>query len=121
MKIVDKPWGREVWWAVTGHYVGKIVEVKAGHSLSLQYHVQKQETMLFYRGTGQLVLGDETVGIEPGKSVTIEPGTLHKVTAETDLTIFEVSTPHLDDVVRVKDDYGRATPPDAPAGGTQGG
>lgn len=120
VKTVDKPWGRELWWAVTEHYVGKILEVKAGHSLSLQYHVQKHETMLFHQGTGDLILGEETVRIEPGKVVTIEPGTLHKVIAETDLTILEVSTPHLDDVVRVKDDYGRAAPPDDPRGASPG-
>jgi len=107
VKIVDKPWGREIWWAQTDKYVGKILEVKAGHSLSLQYHKQKLETMLFYKGTGRLLLGEEEMEIKPGKAVTIEPGTLHKVIADTDLQIFEVSTTELDDVVRVADEYGR--------------
>ena len=57
MKVVEKPWGREVWWAVTEHYAGKILEVRAGHSLSLQYHLRKMETMLYFQGTGELFLG----------------------------------------------------------------
>jgi len=107
MEIVEKPWGRETWWALTEYYVGKIIEVKAGNSLSLQYHQEKTETMLFYSGRGQLVLGKETRAIETGTSVTITPGTLHRVIAETDLVIFEVSTPQVNDVVRVSDSYGR--------------
>lgn len=107
-KVVDKPWGREVWWAQTDRYVGKIIEVRAGASLSLQYHRQKLETMLFVDGQGMLQLGDEMLTVTPGRSVTIAPGTLHRVTAVTDLRFYEASTPEVEDVVRVKDDFGRA-------------
>lgn len=107
MQLVEKPWGREIWWAITDKYVGKILEVKGGHALSLQYHRQKLETMLFYQGEGELILGEEKIKITPGQSYTIRPGTLHRIEARTDLTIFEVSTPEVEDVVRVADDYGR--------------
>lgn len=111
MKIVDKPWGREIWWAVTDKYVGKIIEVKAGHSLSLQYHNVKHESMYFASGRGALRLGDQTMEVTPGQAVTIPPGTLHRITAVSDLTIYEVSTPEVEDVVRVQDDYGRSPNP----------
>ncbi len=107
-KVVDKPWGREVWWAQTDRYVGKIIEVRAGASLSLQYHRQKLETMLFVDGQGLMQLGDEMVTVTPGRSITITPGMLHRVSAVTDLRLYEVSTPEVEDVVRVKDDFGRA-------------
>ncbi len=107
-KVVDKPWGREIWWAQTDRYVGKIIEVRAGTSLSLQYHRQKLETMLFVDGQGMIQLGDEAVTVTPGRSITITPGTLHRVRAVTDLRFYEVSTPEVEDVVRVKDDFGRA-------------
>lgn len=106
-KIVEKPWGREVWWAETKAYLGKILEVRAGHKLSLQYHREKLETLHFYRGEGRLVLAGEELPIKAGLSVTIKPGTAHRITADTDLTIFEVSTAHPADVVRVEDAYGR--------------
>lgn len=109
MKIVDKPWGRELWWAVTGHYVGKIIEVKAGHSLSLQYHRRKLETLLCHQGEGEMILGQEVIELKPGVAVTVEPGTLHRIVARTDLQLFEVSTPEVEDVVRVEDRYGRVT------------
>lgn len=112
MEIVEKPWGKEIWWALTEHYVGKIIEIKAGNSLSLQYHQEKTETMLFYSGSGYLMLGKETQPIEIGTSVTITPGTLHRVIADTDLVIFEVSTPQVNDVVRVNDSYGRGELPE---------
>lgn len=109
MKTVDKPWGREIWWAVTDKYVGKILEVRAGHALSLQFHRRKLESMFFRRGHGTLLLGDERVVIREGLSVTVPPGMAHKIIADSDLEIFEVSTPELDDVVRLQDDYGRGT------------
>ncbi len=107
MKIVEKPWGREVWWAETEFYVGKILEVNAGESLSRQYHREKTETMLFYSGTGQLLLGESEQAIGPGTAITILPGTIHRITATSDLIIFEVSTPQTGDVVRLADRYGR--------------
>ena len=107
-RIVEKPWGREIWWGVTEAYVGKILEVRAGHSLSLQYHRQKLETMFFQKGRGTLILDEKELTIQPGMAVTIRPGTVHKIVAESDLTILEVSTTELDDVVRLQDTYGRA-------------
>jgi mannose-1-phosphate guanylyltransferase len=108
LRIVDKPWGREIWWAQTDKYVGKILEVRAGQALSLQYHREKLESMYFWQGEGVLELGDTTWPIQPGLAVTVEPGTRHRITATTDLVIFEVSTPQVEDVVRLEDRYGRA-------------
>ena len=107
MKVVEKPWGREVWWAVTPAYVGKLIEVKAGHNLSLQYHRQKLESMYFLSGRGRLRLGEEEWEIKAGDTVTIEPGTVHRIWADEDLTLVEVSTPEVEDVVRLEDSYGR--------------
>ena len=108
---VDKPWGYELHWAKTERYVGKIIHVDAGHALSLQYHRVKDETILVWSGrirfeTGQ---GDSRVAREmgPGESVHIAPGTVHRMTALEPADIFEVSTPELDDVVRLEDRYGR--------------
>lgn len=107
MHTVNKPWGRELWWAQTPAYVAKILQVKAGHSLSLQYHREKLESMYFAAGSGNLVLGEKILSIKPGLSVTIQPGTIHRITAETDITVYEVSTPQVEDIVRVEDAYGR--------------
>lgn len=106
-RTVEKPWGREIWWAVTERYVGKILEVRAGHALSLQFHRQKLESMFFRRGRGRLWLGRREFPVAEGDAVTIPPGTLHRILAESDLEIFEVSTPEVEDVVRVEDAYGR--------------
>jgi len=108
---VDKPWGEEAWWAQTERYVGKRISVRAGQSLSLQYHEHKLETMHFLSGTGLLLLGDDLIPIVPGLTVTIEPGTRHRVEARTDLVFLEASTPEVDDVVRLEDRYGRAPRP----------
>jgi mannose-6-phosphate isomerase-like protein (cupin superfamily) len=110
---VEKPWGHELIWAETDDYVGKLLFVRAGHALSLQYHEVKDESWYIQSGTARLELG--TIGedgltardIGPGDVFRYPPGTVHRVTATTDLTIFEVSTPHLDDVVRLEDRYGR--------------
>jgi mannose-6-phosphate isomerase-like protein (cupin superfamily) len=110
---VDKPWGYELIWAVTDIYVGKVLFVKAGESLSLQYHEQKDESWLIQSGKAKIELGavgeealaEEVVG--PGAAFHYTPGTMHRITAVDDTTILEVSTPHLDDVVRLADSYGR--------------
>lgn len=111
---VTKPWGQEEIFAETPYYVGKILTVKAGHALSLQYHQQKVETMRVLAGEGELHLGSlpftglhQVVPLGPGTVCHLEPGTVHRVVAVSDLTIVEVSTPHLDDVVRLEDRYGR--------------
>ena len=110
---VDKPWGWELIWAVTDDYVGKVLFVKQGESLSLQFHREKDESWYIQSGRAQLELGDagqsvlnsEVVG--EGACFHYRPGTVHRITALEDTTILEVSTPHLDDVVRLEDKYGR--------------
>ena len=110
---VEKPWGSELIWAETDEYVGKVLFVKAGESLSLQFHREKNESWLVQQGRAKLELGSagdpvlhEEV-IAPGASFHFRPGTVHRVTALEDTTILEVSTPELDDVVRLEDRYGR--------------
>ena len=108
---VEKPWGYELWWARTDRYVGKLLHVKAGHQLSLQYHVVKDETIHLQRGELVLVV-DEGEGLverrlAPGDSYHIAPGTRHRMIAVTDCDVLEVSTPEVDDVVRLEDAYGR--------------
>jgi len=111
---VEKPWGHELIFVVTDRYAGKLIFVKAGESLSLQFHKVKDEAWYVLEGRAQLELGapgervlaSEVVG--PGASFRFQPGTVHRVRAIEDTTIFEVSTPELDDVVRLEDRYGRA-------------
>lgn len=113
VRRVDKPWGHELIWALTEAYCGKILFVKAGSALSLQFHREKEESWLVQSGrarlelgeAGQRALNEEVVG--PGAAFHYEPGTVHRITALEDTTILEVSTPHLDDVVRLEDLYGR--------------
>jgi mannose-6-phosphate isomerase len=109
---VPKPWGHETIWARTDRYVGKILHVRAGESLSLQYHRRKEETMRVLSGAVDLEVGGadgarETVRLRPGDGWHIAPGTRHRLTAVADTDILEVSTPELDDVVRLEDRYGR--------------
>ena len=106
-KIVDKPWGREVWYAHTERYAGKILEVTAGHLLSLQKHRIKHETLFLLSGLVRFTLEDETFEWSPGEAVEIPADTVHRVEALEDSVILEVSTPELDDVVRLEDRYGR--------------
>jgi mannose-6-phosphate isomerase len=110
---VDKPWGYELRWAITERYLGKIIHVDAGHSLSLQYHVQKDESIYVLRGALDLVLEDDagelqTHRLEPGMSARVRPGRRHRFVAVDDVDIIEVSSPEIDDVVRLEDAYGRA-------------
>jgi mannose-6-phosphate isomerase-like protein (cupin superfamily) len=109
---VEKPWGYELHWAKTDRYVGKIIHVDAGHALSLQYHNRKDETILLWAGRLLFEIHREGQRVEremhPGESVHVAPGVVHRMTALEDCDIFEVSTPELDDVVRLEDRYGRA-------------
>jgi mannose-6-phosphate isomerase-like protein (cupin superfamily) len=113
---VDKPWGYELIWALTDDYCGKILFVKAGEALSLQFHREKDESWLIHAGRAQLEMGtpgdkmpnSEVVG--PGAAFRMKPGTIHRVKALEDTTIIEVSTPQLEDVVRLEDNYGRVEP-----------
>ena len=111
VRIVQKPWGHEVIWAHTGAYVGKVLHIKAGHALSLQYHEMKDETIHLLRGEMiyRIKEGDRLVEVpfKAGQSYRNTPGTVHQMEAVTDCDILEASTPHLDDVVRLTDRYGR--------------
>ncbi len=109
----EKPWGFEILFACTGKYAGKVIFVKKGHRLSLQYHEKKDEVMYIHEGEillevegsdGQVV---PTV-LRPGQCIRVPPLTRHRLAAIEDTTFFEVSTPELEDVVRLEDDYGRA-------------
>ena len=109
---VEKPWGYEVIWARTERYVGKILHVEARHTLSLQYHNRKDETM--YVLTGELILrtrpGEALVSrrLRAGESVHIPALLVHQIEAVTDTDVLEASTPELDDLVRLQDRYGRS-------------
>lgn len=109
---VDKPWGHEIWWAQTDKYAGKLLIVKAGERLSVQMHRQKDETsyllsgrLLLTQGPSEEELSEREIG--PGTSWRNEPGVVHTIEAIEDATVLEVSTPELDDVVRLSDRYGR--------------
>ena len=108
---VEKPWGYELHWAKTDRYVGKVIHVNKGHALSLQYHRVKDETIFLWSGKilFEIEEGGQLVSREmlPGESVHVTPPTVHRMTAIEDSDIMEVSTPELDDVVRLKDLYGR--------------
>lgn len=111
MRRVEKPWGYELIFAATDHYVGKILHVNEGEQLSLQYHELKDETVFVSSGRLELEVkdGDELVAhvLEEGEAWHIPPGTVHRMRALSSCDVFEVSTPHLDDVVRLEDRYGR--------------
>jgi mannose-6-phosphate isomerase len=111
---VEKPWGYELIWALTDKYCGKLLHVRAGEQLSLQFHKVKDEAWFVQEGRAELELAPagealttmEVVG--PGDAFRFQPGTVHRLRALEDTTILEVSTPELDDVVRLEDRYGRA-------------
>ena len=111
-QIVEKPWGYEIIWAHTERYVGKILHINKGESLSYQYHVVKDETIRLL--SGALEMDIETSGerrklrLSPGECLHIVPGMKHRMIAIEDCDVLEVSTPELDDVVRLEDRYGRA-------------
>src|SRR5688572_21170754 len=109
---VEKPWGYEIIWAHTDRYVGKILHVRAGHALSLQYHEHKDETIYLLSGELKFYVGSSAEGLQEvtlnqGESYHVTTGTVHRMVAVTDVDILEASTPELDDVVRLEDRYGR--------------
>lgn len=109
---IEEPWGYELVWAKTGDYVAKILFVRAGESLSLQYHQIKEETLFLESGECLLMVGEDENNLEKaafkiGTAFHIPPGLRHRISAVSDCRIFEVSTPHLQDVVRLEDRYGR--------------
>jgi mannose-6-phosphate isomerase len=108
---VDKPWGHELIWAHTDRYVAKVLFIARGHKLSRQYHRVKDETLFIESGELELEVGQgaevRTLRMKPGDTFHVVPGTIHRMVAVEDVRVFEVSTPELDDVVRLEDDYGR--------------
>jgi mannose-6-phosphate isomerase-like protein (cupin superfamily) len=112
VRRVDKPWGYELIWAHTDQYVGKILHVNRGEALSLQMHHVKDETMYVLAGRIRMEVGDapdrlEHVELGRGEAIHLLPKTVHRVTALEDTDLLEASTPHLDDLVRFEDRYGR--------------
>jgi mannose-6-phosphate isomerase-like protein (cupin superfamily) len=111
MRRVEKPWGYELIWAEAEAYVGKILHITAGQKLSRQYHNKKDETFLVQSGEMDLEIGAgadlRTLRMKPLDSFHCTPKTIHRMVAVTDVDVVEVSTPHLDDVVRLEDVYGR--------------
>jgi mannose-6-phosphate isomerase-like protein (cupin superfamily) len=111
MEKVYKPWGHELRFICNERYAGKVLFIKAGSQLSLQYHKRKDEAFFVQDGTLELVIGkgdkQRVEQLQAGEARHIQPGTVHRFRAVTDCTLFEVSTPELDDVVRIQDDYGR--------------
>jgi len=116
VRRVDKPWGYEIWFAVTERYAGKIIHIGAGHELSLQYHRRKDESIYVLSGAMELELENEAGAVDthqlrPGDCQHILVGRRHRMRAVVDTDICEVSTPDLDDVVRLEDRYGRVVKP----------
>jgi mannose-6-phosphate isomerase len=112
VRKVEKPWGYELIWAHTDRYVGKLLHIRAGESLSLQYHERKDETIHVLSGrivfqVGQSEADLQEVKLEEGMSFRVTPGTRHRMAAISDADLLEASTPDLDDVVRIEDKYGR--------------
>lgn len=111
-KKVQKPWGYELRWAITDRYLGKILHINRGEALSLQYHDLKDEYQYVLQGAVDIEIGGpdgalSTRRMSAGDTLHITPGTRHRITAIEDADIVEVSTPEIDDVVRLEDRYGR--------------
>jgi mannose-6-phosphate isomerase-like protein (cupin superfamily) len=114
-RTVQKPWGCEVIWAETPDYVGKLLYINEGHKLSLQYHEEKEETILVISGTLEVMIsghgrrGISNLKLSEGETYHVTPNTIHRfaATCGTNVVLAEVSTNHLDDVVRLEDDYDR--------------
>ena len=111
--LVEKPWGWENRFAITDRYLGKVIHIDRGEMLSLQYHNEKDETILITRGVMDLELEEDggsmrTHRLTPGMSRRIRPGRRHRMIAVEECEFFEVSSPEIDDVVRLEDKYGRA-------------
>jgi len=108
-----KPWGFELLFTHTPKYAGKLIFIRKGHRLSLQYHREKDESIYVYEGKALIEIEDSDGQLvqsvaQPGYCLRILPLTKHRLEAREDTTLFEVSTPELEDVVRLEDDYGRA-------------
>jgi mannose-6-phosphate isomerase len=113
VKRVEKPWGYELIYAATDRYCGKLIFIRTGEQLSLQFHKEKDETIYVHSGRVQFEIGDpgkpiDTEVVGPGRAFHLAPGTVHRIRALEDTVILEASTPEIDDVVRLEDRYGRA-------------
>jgi mannose-6-phosphate isomerase len=113
VKRVEKPWGYELVYASTDRYLGKILFIRAGEQLSLQFHKEKDETIYVQSGRVEFEIGEpgkpvDNEVVAPGRAFRLEPGTVHRMRALEDAILLEVSTPEADDVVRLEDRYGRA-------------
>ena len=114
VRKVEKPWGYELIWATTKLYCGKLLFIRAGEQLSLQFHREKDETIYVHEGRLEFEIGEEPDAVAsevvgPGTAFHLRPGTLHRMRALEDSLVLEVSTSQLEDVVRVEDRYGRAS------------
>jgi mannose-6-phosphate isomerase len=111
MRRVEKPWGYEIVWAETDRYVGKILHINVGQKLSRQYHERKDETFYVQSGQMELEIGNgdtlRSIHMAPGEAFHCTPKTIHRMIGTTDVDVIEVSTPDLDDVIRLEDAYGR--------------
>jgi mannose-6-phosphate isomerase len=107
----EKPWGHELLFALTAAYAGKILHIEPGHALSLQYHEMKEETIFVLRGEVLIDVKDndhpDTLHLREGEVLHIPPRRIHRFRTDTGCDLVEVSTPHLQDVVRLEDRYGR--------------
>ena len=110
VRRVEKPWGHEIVFALTDRYCGKVIFVRAGEQLSLQFHERKDETVYLHSGQIELEIGGAVEVVAPGASFRLVPGAVHRWRALEDSLVLEVSTPELEDVVRLEDRYGRADP-----------
>ena len=112
---IEKPWGHEIVFALSERYCGKLIFIRAGEQLSLQFHRVKDETIYVHSGRIELEIGDpggtlDTEVVGPGHAFRLKPGVVHRWKALEDSVVLEASTPELDDVVRLEDKYGRAEP-----------
>ena len=109
---IPKPWGYEIWFAIQDEYVGKILHINKGHRYSLQYHEHKKETQYLLSGKVKFLIGPsedqlQEIILTPGDKLDVYPGDIHRAEGLEESDILEVSTNHLDDVVKLADDYGR--------------
>jgi mannose-6-phosphate isomerase len=115
VRRVEKPWGYEVVYALTERYCGKVIFVRKGEELSLQFHREKDEVVYLHEGRIELEVGEpgrplDVEVVTPGRAYRLRPGVVHRWRALEDSVVLEVSTPEIDDVVRLEDRYGRADP-----------
>jgi len=106
-KIIEKPWGREIWITKEEKYAAKILEIKRGERSSLHYHKKKKETMYILKGKLKILVDGKEFLLTEGESITLNPGEVHRLIALEDISTIEASTPEFEDVIRVEDDYGR--------------